>query len=323
MAYSSDSYRKVKDELRESRERAEAEATARRSEIHEAHPDIATVDAALAETGMRLFKIALSGGEDARRRLAKLREENAAMLDLRRKLLVAAGYPEDATEPRYACGECHDSGYIGTKMCACMRRRLILEGFRESGIGGLIDRQSFDNFSLDYYRDERERDEMRFVFERAKKFAETFGTDAAPCKNLMFIGGTGLGKTHLSTAIARRVIERGYDVKYESAPNIISDFEDERFGGERYYSRGNSPTDKYFECDLLIIDDLGAEMVNQFTLSSLYNLINTRQNRGLGMLISTNLDGKELRALYNDRITSRLFGEFDILRFRGSDNRGL
>ena len=320
MGYSSESYRRVKDELRVKRERAEAEATARRSEIHDAHPDIAALDAALSETGMRLFKIALEGGAG---RLERLREENAAMLELRAKMLAAAGYPADVTEPRYECAECHDSGYVGTRMCACMRRALILESFRESGIGGLIDRQSFENFSLDYYRDERERSEMSFVFSRAKKFAETFGTPDAPCRNLMFIGGTGLGKTHLSTAIARRVIERGYDVKYESAPNIISDFEAERFGGERYYSRGASLTDKYFECDLLIIDDLGAELVNQFTVSCLYNLINTRQNRGLGMLISTNLDGSELRSLYNDRITSRLFGEFDILRFRGRDNRGL
>ena len=322
MAYSADSYRRVKDAFREKRERAEAEANARRAEIHESHPDIATVDGALAETGMRLFKAALGGGEDASARIARLREENSAMLELRRKLLRSAGYPENITEPRYECAECHDSGYIGTSMCACMRRALVLESFRESGIGGLIERQSFDNFSLDYYRDERERSDMRFILERAKRFAEGFGTPEAPCKNLMFIGGTGLGKTHLSTAIARRVIERGYDVKYESAPNILSDFESERFGGDRYSSRGTSPTEKYFECDLLIIDDLGAEMVNQFTLSCLYNLINTRQNRGLPILISTNLDGSEIRSLYNDRITSRLFGEFDILRFRGRDNRG-
>lgn len=325
MAYSSDSYRRVKDALREKRERAEAEAMARREEIHARHPEIATVDSALSETGMRLFRVALDGGDDVDRRIARLREENEAMLALRRKLLRAAGYSENATEPQYECTECNDSGYIGVKMCSCLKRALVLEGFRESGIGGLIERQSFDNFSLSYYKGEGKDDHtdmMRFALDRSRAFAERLFTDDAPCRNLMFIGATGLGKTHLSTAIARRVIERGFDVKYESAPNIIADFETERFGGDRYYGQAPSLTEKYFTCDLLIIDDLGTEMVNQFTLSCIYNLINTRQNRGLPMLISTNLTQQELRTRYSDRITSRLLGEFDILLFLGRDNRG-
>ena len=150
----------------------------------------------------------------------------------------------------------------------------------------------------------------------AKDFAESFDKTG---KNLLFIGGTGLGKTHLSTAIAARAIERGFDVVYETAQNVIADFEYDRF--KSGYGESESRSERYLACDLLIMDDLGAELTNQFTVSSLYNIINTRINLGKSMLISTNLGQKNLFERYDERITSRLFGEFDPYLFRGVDIR--
>ena len=120
------------------------------------------------------------------------------------------------------------------------------------------------------------------------------------------------------------MIDRGFDAVCETAQNVFSDFEFERFN--RPYGSGDSEplrTGKYFDCDLLIIDDLGTEMTNQFTVSCLYNLINTRLNHGRPMIINTNLSRDELRKRYADRITSRLFGEFCPLRFIGKDVREL
>ena len=132
---------------------------------------------------------------------------------------------------------------------------------------------------------------------------------------------TGLGKTHLSSACAKAVIDRGFDVVYESAQNIFSDFEYERFNRGYNTDAQNEKTARYFETDLLIIDDLGTEVTNQFTTACLYNIVNTRMCTGKGMIINTNLKKEELVAKYQDRITSRLFGEFEICLFMGKDIR--
>ena len=139
-------------------------------------------------------------------------------------------------------------------------------------------------------------------------------------QSLLFLGGTGLGKTHLSTAVARTVIARGYDVFYNSAVGMISDFECRRFGNG--LAQGDADdTARYTECDLLIIDDLGTEVVNQFTLSCLYHVLNTRLNLSKPTLISTNLASGDLRKTYSDRITSRLLGEYLLIPFYGIDVR--
>jgi DNA replication protein DnaC len=138
-------------------------------------------------------------------------------------------------------------------------------------------------------------------------------------RNLLFVGGTGLGKTHLSTAIAKSLIEKGYNVIYETAQNIFFDFDNDRFRDR--FSDSEPESTKYLDCDLLIIDDLGSEAINSFTVSCLYNILNTRLNKGLPVIASTNLNSKEIRDKYHDRITSRLFGEFNIQMFQGSDLR--
>ena len=196
-----------------------------------------------------------------------------------------------------------------------MRQMLIEAGYRSSGLGALLKKQSFDNFSLQYYEGEA-KDLAERVLSVAKDFADHFEETG---KNLLFIGGTGLGKTHLSTAIAGRVIHRGFDVVYETAQNIIADFEYDRF--KSGYGETESRAQKYLDCDLLIMDDLGTEIANQFTVSSLYNIINTRINLGKSMIVSTNLGQKNLFERYDERITSRLFGEFDPYLFRGVDIR--
>ena len=120
------------------------------------------------------------------------------------------------------------------------------------------------------------------------------------------------------------MIENGYDVIYETSQNIFGDFEFERFNrGYASIEEEPSHTDKYFSCDLLIIDDLGTEMINQFTVSCLYNIINTRINHEKATIINTNFSRDELTKKYSERIASRLFGEFFMMPFFGRDAREL
>ncbi len=315
MSHSAENYRRVKELLEERRLSANRIAESHRDELHTRLPEVAEIDRKLRKTGMRLFRTACEGGDDLESRLAAIRAENESLQSARAAILAGAGYPADYTEVHFTCKTCSDTGFVASKMCDCMRRLLIEEGIRSSGLGSLIAKQSFQNFNLSYYTGERESEMMRYAKDKCVYFAENF----APGKeNLLLMGGTGLGKTHLSTAVAKRVIENGFDVVYESAQNLLADFEFDRFK-----SRGDDPlrSDKYLSCDLLLLDDLGTEMQTQFTLSTLYNLLNTRLNRGKSTLISTNLSQNEIRARYDDRITSRLFGEYTILFFVGEDIR--
>lgn len=314
MGYNGQLYQKVREQMEADRRAAVAEADAHRAHLHAISPEAAEIDRTLATTGMRYFNLALHG---TAAQISELRRENVALQKARRELLHHLGLPEDYTEPHYKCALCRDSGATERGVCDCLRRRLTLAAFEESGIGSLIRRQSFDNFSLDYYRDSEETfSRMKQNLERCRSFSENFREESG--ENLLMLGGTGLGKTHLSTAIARRVIERGFDVVYDSAQNILSTFEEEQF---RSRDAIGERTGRYFSCDLLIIDDLGVEMNTQFTASCIYNLINTRLNRSRSTVISTNLTQSELRERYNDRIFSRLFGEFTPVLFVGRDVR--
>ena len=237
------------------------------------------------------------------------------LLEARAQLLCANGYPADYSDVHYECNECSDTGFVNGKMCKCMRTALNYAGYESSGVLKLIEKQNFETFDLTYYEG-GERQHMESILNRAKSYAAKF--DGNSMSNLLFMGQTGIGKTHLSSAIAKVIIDNGYDVVYESAQKIFADFEAERFGR---VPAGEDRTRRYMECDLLIIDDLGTELTNQFTISSLYNVINSRLNRRKSMIINTNLMQAELCDRYSDRISSRLFGLFSPYLFTGDDIR--
>ena len=316
MGYSRENYRLVREEYENRSLEARNAADARRSELHRVIPRTEEIDRELSATGIKLMGAALgvshASVDDIRAGVVKLRAERAA-------LLAAAGYPENYSEPHYECEKCQDTGYVDGYMCSCMKQRLIMAGYESSGIARLMQNETFDTFSLDYYADDRRNlENMRYIYQTMRRFAETF--DPKSSKSIALFGGTGLGKTHLSTAAAKVIIERGFDVVYTGAIGMFSDFEKVRFGNASGRESGEN-TDRYIDCDLLIIDDLGSEVANQFTVSCLYDVINTRINKGLPMILSTNLRQEELRQRYWDRITSRIFGEFVTLMLTGTDVR--
>ncbi len=322
MGYNKENYKRIRTEYETKTFRAAEEADLRRREVYAAIPQLEEMDRRLSGFGLRIMETALHSG-DTSEGIARLRAENERIRRERAALLAKNGYPADYTDPHYECDKCRDTGYVGIKMCSCMRRRLTEAGMASSGLAGLLEKQSFDNFSLDYYRDDpRVFEVMSRTYASVRQYAEQFTIQKGlPMpESLLFLGGTGLGKTHLSTALARVVIERGYDVYYNSAVGMISDFEYKRFGNGVAQFEGDN-TARYTECDLLIIDDLGTEVVNQFTLSCLYHVLNTRLNLQKPTVVSTNLLSAELRKAYSDRITSRLMGEFRVFPFYGTDIR--
>lgn len=318
MAFNKQNYKKIRELYDKKWEKARLDADERRAELQAKIPELAKFDRAIADVGIRGVYATLGGGENAEQKIKMLEEESLALQEARASVLREHGYPADYASLRYECSVCSDTGYVDGKMCNCMRLALIMEGYRSSGIAHLLRTQTFETFSLDYYKSNRNTFErMKQNLEIVKKFAFDFKGENSG--NLLMLGGTGLGKTHLSSAVAKTVIERGFDVLYVSVMDMVSDFEQERFGSG--YSSTQADIAKYFECELLILDDLGTEMANQFTVSTLYNIINTRLSKNLSTIISTNLNSKDLRDRYWDRITSRLFGEYTPLVFEGTDVR--
>ena len=306
-------YQKAKAEVEARRATAIADAEMRNELVRSESEEIRTIDAELSRTAMLIFKTAVEGGD-----IEAVRERNRSLQQRRRRLLVGLGYPEDYTEVKYTCAECSDTGAVGTRICKCLKEIMIKERIAQSAMGRLIEVQSFDNFDLSVYEyDPKVYDKMRTILTIAKNYVRDFDKRK---DNLLLIGPTGTGKTHISTAIARELIHKGYDVIYDSTQNILSDFEADRFRSG--YGREDNRSDKYFDCTLLIIDDLGTEFSNQFTVATIYNLLNSRQNKGLATIISTNLSPEELAKKYEDRIYSRIIGGGSkILPFEGRDHR--
>lgn len=311
MSFNSRNYYELREAFEKKHLAAAETAEARAAALSARIDGLAEIDSALRATAARIMGAALSGKEGLSERIAAIKEETQALREARAALLLAHGYPADYTDVHYDCEKCKDLGFVDTKMCECFKKALVLRGYETSGLGALIGKQTFENYSLAYF-DGEDRARMQENFDKIRRYADTFDRSS---DSLLLMGGTGLGKTHLSSAIAGRVISRGYDVLYTSALHMIAEFEKTKFRGEE------DNTDRYFAAELLIIDDLGTELGGSFSEACLYNVIDTRICKGLPTVISTNLTAAQLSERYTGRIFSRLFGVYNPLLFCGKDVR--
>ena len=316
MGFNRENYKRIKEEYDGKYLRTAERAQLKRAEVHTRLPEVYRIDRELSGMGVRIFEASVSGNSEM---LDTIYAENRRLLKKRGELLKEAGFPENYTDIQYECPLCGDTGVVDYHMCKCMRDKLVAAGLESSGMADLIAKQSFDNFDIRYYKGEA-YSRMVAIVQKLKQYAETFEVEKSG--NILMMGGTGLGKTHLSSAIGKIIIEKGNDVYYTTAMGMFSDFEMNRFGNSVSYE-ATGETEKYYSCDLLIIDDLGTEVVNQFTSSCLYNVINMRLNRKKSTVINTNFTREEIRKKYQDRIASRIFGEYLVLPFMGTDIREL
>jgi DNA replication protein DnaC len=319
--------RKVLNDFENKYKAAAVNAEKRKTELYSKIPKLRDIDKKLEETYKKLAAIILSGG-DYDLKINEAKKNNQELIIKRNSLLEAAGYPKNYTEPRYECTKCQDTGYKGEIVCDCLKKALAAESVNHSGLGRVIKNQTFENFKLDYYDKKKSPDttvyespyrHMEKIRDECKEFAENFGGNSPGEKNLMFMGSAGLGKTHMSSAVAYEVIKKGYDVFYDSAQSILYSFEKERFSKAGIFD--SEIIERYMSCDLLIIDDLGTEYSGNMAISSLFNLVNMRLLDKKSMIISTNLSGGEMQNKYETRIMSRIIGEFTMMNFIGEDIR--
>lgn len=324
MGFNSSIYKAANDVLFERRLNAEKSADRRRKEIYEKLPRAKELEQQIADTGIRAVRTVIGGG-DAAEQMKMLREVNLRLQKELSELLVSNGYPEDVFEPKYLCKNCNDTGFYEfdgrTLVCPCLKKALVECALRELNKTAPLTLSTFGTFDLRYYSTEFDRSvgvvpysHMEKVLKYCQNYADTFTTKS---NSILMYGNTGLGKTHLSLAIANEVIQKGFGVIYVSAPSLAQSLEKERFSRDK----SSSVSNMLLDCDLLIIDDLGTEFQTKFSTAELYNIFNSRLLLSKPVVINTNCELEKLEEIYSDRFVSRIIGNAQKLAFVGSDIR--
>jgi len=327
MAYSAEIVKRARARLAQAKEDRESENRQHLAEAYARVPRIREIDLELRRTMAQAAQAAFLQGSDGRELLEKVRLENLE-LQQERAILARENFEEGFLDESPICDNCGGSGYVGTSMCECLLELCRQEQKKEITIlsGG---KESFAQFKLDYYPDRIDPKygaSPRTIMERNFQYVRRYALTFSPASdNLLFVGGTGLGKTFLAACVARTVADRGYSVVYETASHLFSKLEQAKFSPNEDNRR---EAEKLTMCDLLIIDDLGTEMPGQFTTAALYSLLNDRLLAGKPMLITTNLNKDEMTRRYSPQIASRIYGGFVGKSFVGEDirilkNRGL
>ena len=323
MAYDGKLLARAKAALSEKRRLYESMYERRIETVYAQAPRVRILDREIAATMSELVGVILV--RDNARSIEDIRLKNIELQEERRGELIRAGFAENYADGGYMCSKCRDTGYVGSEMCGCLME-LYKKELRESLSSLLkLGDETFDSFDLSYYDEVPSPDtgvsprrNMEIIYETCVEYARKFGKKSM---NLFFNGAPGLGKTFLSACIARVVAEKGYSVVYDMATYVFSKFEDAKFSRAEDQEEARGEVRRYLECELLILDDLGTEMTTAYTISALYEIINTRLVTGLKTIVNSNLALYELQRRYSAQIMSRLEGEYQVLTFRGDDIR--
>lgn len=324
MGYPKQVYQRANEELTRRREAARELGLARTREIAERLPEITRIHREMAESAISVTRLVTASAGDISPRIDALRDKNLELQRRRAVILAAAGYPEDYLAEQKACGNCGGSGYIGQDMCGCFREILKREAYAELSAVSQANNSSFADFRLEYYPLEAAggtppRTHMSGILDACVSYVANFSPRSP---SLLMLGHTGLGKTHLSLAIAGEVTGNGYGVVYTPVQKLMDKLEAQKFSyaaeAKEQYARD---LENVLGCDLLVLDDLGAEFITNFSSSALYNIVNTRLVESRPTIISTNLEPAGIEEKYSPRMLSRLIGGYTVMKFLGKDIR--
>ena len=313
MSLTNPQYDRIFRQYEEKQRVGRLEAERRRAGVYERIPKYRELEDTVASLSVAQGKKLLSGDNTA---LEELRKNIADMKEQKKRLLLDAGFPGDYLDPVFSCPDCQDTGYINREKCHCFRQAEISLLYEQSGIQDMLKQNNFELLSYEYYSGE-----ALALFQNAVKtcqsFIKNFNSDY---HNLFFYGTVGTGKSFLSCCVAKELMDQGHSVIYFGATGLFDLLSGAAFHTKNRDERQNAYSDLY-RCDLLIIDDLGTELTNQFTSSQLFSLLNERHLGKKSTLISTNFTLAQLRDRYSDRIFSRITSNFEVCRLAGDDIR--
>ena len=295
----------------------------RKALVFEKYPRISEIDKEIKIGYLEAARLSLQ--KDVNDALIKeIQAKSRELTKEKKKLLVEAGYPKDYLDPIYCCKSCKDTGYVGDSKCQCFIKRLTDALYLQSNLQNILSKENFNTFSTEYYSKENypdrvytPYDNINNILNRSRKFIENFDSNIRD--NLLIYGETGLGKTFLTNCIAKELLDKNHTVLYLSANELF-----ENVLAEYLIKQKDDMEALYnyiYSCELLVIDDLGTEFTNNFVMSQLFEIINTRKNRNLSTLISTNLSVQQLRDRYSERIMSRIIDSYTVFNIYGDNIR--
>ncbi|MFV0464632.1 MAG: ATP-binding protein [Lachnospiraceae bacterium] len=292
------------------------------AEVYSRDHRLKEIDDAIATASLEQARLLLDGDDSA---LEKLRGIISSNRSERLRILNALGYDENYLHPPFACNDCKDTGYIGGTRCHCFRQKAIDSVYLQSNIRNILEEENFEHFSYQYFQaddinpeDERSSlDTIKYAVEKSKQFIDSFDQDFS---NILFFGSTGVGKTFLSNCIAKELLDTGHSVIYFTALQLFTLFEKNIFHKDTDAEMIRASQD-IFDCDLLIIDDLGTELPNSFTSSQLFLCLNERILRRKSTIISTNLSLDHLMQIFSERTFSRISKDFQFIKMYCKDIR--
>jgi len=290
-------------------------------EIYSLIPEIKNVDDEIMKINIGFAKAALKKG--GKNDISELKEKNRALLKKKEELFTLYGIKKDFFEDVYKCRICKDTGYVNGRECQCFKKRLIEAAYDMSNIKEVLKTESFENINISFYSDKADssaekspKERIESILIKALDFVKNFDKKFV---NLYLYGKSGLGKTFLCNCIAKELLDGGKSVLYLSAAQLFKMLEKNTFKNET--EEFGEVLKLIFDADLLIIDDLGTEFQTSFTASEFFNIINLRYIKKKPVVISTNLEPKDIVDKYSDRVISRFYGNYDFLEFLGDDIR--
>lgn len=292
----------------------------RYEEVYNAIPNLREVENSISALSVQKARQLLEGERSA---LSSLKEEIQVLIEQRRRLLIEGGFSADYLEMTYECPDCKDTGYIDNCKCHCFKKATIDLLYAQSNLKNILQRENFYTFKLNYYsKNYVDAKTGRTSFDIAKDALQTCHdfTDhfSEQFQNLLLYGDTGIGKTFLANCIAKELMDQTYSVIYFTAFELFDIFAKSKFQKDE---SADAMYEHIFDCDLLIIDDLGTELANSFTVSQLFLCLNERILREKSTIISTNLSLESIVDLYSERTFSRITSHYTMLRLAGDDIR--
>lgn len=302
------------------KEKEDSELKKRKLEISDKIPEVSNIERKIAKLCIDLSVLSFKDVSNREQYLKDLREKITDLRIKKSELLTANGYPIDYVSRHYKCTKCKDTGYIGSAKCTCYKQKLVKLYYKNSHLDFVLKNNNFEHFNINYYSSSRTGEEPKsprknieekiipFIMDYLKNFS-SINT------NLLFYGNSGTGKTFLSNCIAKDLLDKGFLVVYRTADDLIQELKQIKF------ENNSTLEDLLLNCDLLILDDLGTEQITDFSSTELFNLLNKKLLMNKKMLISSNYSLEKLSKTYSERITSRLFGNFNLFKFYGEDIR--
>ena len=302
------------------------DADIRKEELYERVPNLEETDKNVHLLSIKLSKLILSNPENLQDEVKKLRGNIDELKKEKKEMYKKYNIPENFLEYDYECKKCNDTGYTADgKRCKCFNKQIINYLYKMSNIVHMLDKENFDTFDINVFSNEPYNNEiytpkqnMYNILETCEDFCNNFDKTNM---NLLFYGGTGLGKTFMCNCIAKTLIDMEKTVLYQTAFNLFEILENHKFNRLNETEANRINYNLMFESELLIIDDLGTEFNNSFTNAELFNIINERLITDKKTIISTNLSLEQLAETYSDRIMSRVFNNFIAHKFYGKDLR--